>query len=118
MNNYLKGKYAEFFARLYMILHGYGIIARNYTSGRGTTAGEIDFIARRAKTIVFVEIKQRQTLDEAALSISPRQQQRIIRGARCFIKNHPEFIKFDLRFDVILITFPYHIRHIKNAWQT
>ena len=118
MNNYHKGQRAEFLARIYMILHGYRIIARNYVTGRGTTAGEIDFIAKRGHCIVFAEVKERQTLDSAAYAISAKQQQRLIRGAECFIKNNPQYQGFDLRFDAILIVLPFTIRHIKNAWST
>lgn len=118
MNNYRKGKRAEFLARWYMILHGYRIIARNYVIGRGTTAGEIDFIAKKGKTVVFVEVKQRQTLDSAAYAITHDQQRRLIRGAECFIKNNPQFQRFNLRFDAILVVLPWQIRHIKNAWGT
>ena len=116
MNNYRKGRRAEFLARWYMILHGYRIVARNYVIGRGTTAGEIDFIAKKRHCIVFVEVKERQTLDSAAYAISPQQQERLIRGAECFIKNNPQYKGFDLRFDAILIVLPLTIRHIKNAW--
>ncbi len=116
MNNYARGKYAEFLARLYMRLHGFGIAAKNYVSGRGTTAGEIDFVAKRGHLLVFVEVKQRSTLDNAAYAISLNQQQRLIRGARNFLKNNPQYRSFDVRFDAILISLPFSIRHIPNAW--
>ena len=116
MNNYAKGKFAEFLARLYMRLHGYSIVAKNYVSGRGTTAGEIDFIAKRGKLLVFAEVKQRSSLDNAAYAIKPEQQQRLIRGARNFIKHNPQYIGYDMRFDAILINLPFSIRHISNAW--
>ena len=116
MNSYAKGKYAEFLARLYMRLHGFSIVERNYISGRGTTAGEIDFIAKRGHLLVFAEVKQRSSLDNAAYAISPQQQQRLIRGARNFIKNHPQYTGFDLRFDAVLVKLPFSIRHIPNAW--
>jgi len=118
MNNYHKGKLAEFLARFYMLLHGYAIIERNYIIGRGTNAGEIDFIAKRGKNIVFVEVKQRQTMDSAAYAITYKQQQRLIRGAECFVKNNPQYQGFDLRFDAILIVLPWQIRHIENAWHS
>jgi len=116
MNSYVKGKYAEFLARLYMRLHGFGIVARNYVSGRGTTAGEIDFIAKRGNLLVFAEVKQRSSLDNAAYAISLQQQQRLIRGAKNFIKNNPQYRGCDMRFDAILITLPFSIRRITNAW--
>ena len=116
MNSYAKGKYAEFLARMFMRLHGFRIVARNYITGRGTTAGEIDFIAKRGRLLVFVEVKQRTSLQTAAYAISPNQQQRLIRGAKSFIKSNPQFIGFNLRFDAILICLPFSISHIPNAW--
>lgn len=116
MNNYLRGKYAEFLARNYMRLHGFSVVERNYVCGRGTTAGEIDFIAKRGKLLVFVEVKQRSSLEAAAYSISPQQKQRLIRGAQNFLKNNPQFNGFDMRFDAILITLPLTVKHIENAW--
>ena len=116
MNNYAKGKRAEFLARLYMILHGYRIIARNYTIGRGTAAGEIDFVAKRGHCVVFVEVKQRQTIDAAAYAISEKQKSRLVRGAECFIKDNPQYNGYDLRFDAILISLPWKIEHIRSAW--
>ncbi|MBP5215631.1 MAG: YraN family protein [Alphaproteobacteria bacterium] len=116
MKNNRKGKYAEFMARCYMMLHGYRIVRRNYVTGRGTNAGEIDFVATKGKTLVFVEVKQRRTLNDAAYAISNKQQNRLIGGAQSFIKNNPQYRGFDCRFDAILISLPFRIRHVENAW--
>ena len=116
MNSYVRGKFSEFLARTYMRLHGFRIVSKNYITGRGTTAGEIDFIAKRGKLLVFAEVKQRTTLENAAYAIKPAQQQRLIRGAKSFLKSNPQYAVYDLRFDAILITFPLSVRHIPNAW--
>ncbi len=116
MTNYLNGKLAEFLARCYLRLHGYRIVDKNVTVGRGTTAGEIDIVAKQGHCLIFVEVKKRQTIDTAAYAISSRQQQRVVRGAMCFIQKHPRFQKYDVRFDAILVAFPFSISHIKNAW--
>ena len=116
MNSYIRGKYAEFLARNYMRLHGFSVVERNYVSGRGTKAGEIDFIAKRGKLLVFVEVKQRSTIETAAYSISPQQKQRLIRGAQNFLKNNPQFNGFDMRFDAILVALPFSLQHLKHAW--
>lgn len=117
MNNHFKGKYAEFLARIYMRLHGFRIVAQNYVTGRGTTAGEIDFVAKRGNLLVFVEVKQRATLDNAAYAIRLEQQQRILRGAQNFVKNNQQYHGCDIRFDAILVTLPLRLRHIPNAWR-
>lgn len=114
MNNYLRGNIAEFMARIYMRLHGYSVICRHFVSKRGSGAGEIDFIARRFNTLVFVEVKERADYASAAYAISAKQQQRLRIGAENFIKHHPQFKNLDLRFDAILIVFPCRIYHLTN----
>ncbi len=116
MNNYKSGKWAEFLARMYLRIHGYQIVATNVITGRGTTAGEIDIVAKRGKCVVFVEVKKRKTLDDASYAIMARQQQRLVRGAQNYMRCHYEFKGYDCRFDAILVCLPFSIRHIKNAW--
>ena len=117
MNNYRKGKFAELLTAAYMFCHGYKIVKRNFITGRGTTAGEIDLICRKKDTLVFVEIKQRSSLENAAYAITKQQRTRIIRGAQSFLKSYPAYRGHDIRFDAVLITLPWRIRHIINAWQ-
>lgn len=116
MNSHTAGQLAELTARWFMRLHGYGIIASNVITGRGTHRGEIDFIARRGKTLVFVEVKKRSTTDNAAYALKPVQQQRIRNAAAAFIKRNPQYGDYAIRFDAILIAFPCSVRHIENAW--
>ena len=116
MNSYLAGHLAESMAQWFMRLHGYRIVAQNVITGKGTHSGEVDFIARRGKILVFVEVKKRSSLDKAAYAIKPTQQQRIRNGAAVFLKKNPQFNDFDIRFDAILVTFPCSIKHIENAW--
>lgn len=117
-SNYRAGRWAEFLAQKYFVLKGYRIISANYVTGRGTLAGEVDFIALRCQTVVFVEVKKRGSLDAAAYAILPAQQQRIIRGAEAFLQKHPQYQNYNLRFDAVLVAFPCSIRHIENAWIT
>ena len=117
MNNYHKGKLAELLAAVYMFCHGYRIIGRNFITGRGTKAGEVDLICLKNRTVIFVEIKQRSSLDNAAYAISKEQRIRIIKGAQNFLKSYAKYHGYDIRFDALLISFPFKICHIKNAWQ-
>ena len=116
MNNNTAGHLAESMARWFMRLRGYRIIACNEITGKGTHAGEVDFIAKRGNTLVFVEVKKRSTMERAAYAIKPQQQQRIRKGALAFIKRNPQYANYNIRFDAILITFPCTIEHIENAW--
>ena len=90
MNNYHSGHWAEFLVRLLFRLKGYHILAANYITGRGTYAGEVDFIAKRGSVLVFVEVKKRTTLERAAYAVSETQKRRIRSGAEAFLKKHPQ----------------------------
>ena len=116
MNNKNQGHIAEFWALQYLRLKGYALISNNYTTGKGTGAGEIDLIVKKQNILAFIEVKKRQTLTSAAYAIQPRQQQRIRRGAEAFLATHPEYADFDIRFDAILIESPFKIKHIENAF--
>lgn len=110
------GYWAETAAMFYLLFKGYFPVARNVVTGRGTGAGEVDLIVRRGRLLVFVEVKKRWNLERAAYAISERQKQRIIRGAEAFLKKHPRYDAFDIRFDAVLVEFPFHVRHLTNAW--
>lgn len=112
----IRGRRAEFLARLWFIFHGYRILCKNYVIGRGSTAGEVDFIAKRRKTIVFVEVKERKNLQNALYAIKPNQQKRIINAARYFIQAHSQYTAYNFRFDAFFVAQKFKFLHIKNAW--
>lgn len=91
------GRHAETVAALYLRLRGYRILARRYK----TKAGEIDIIARKAKLIVIVEVKQRLTLEAAHESISAQSTRRIADAAEHFISRHRRYQSYGLRFDAL-----------------
>lgn len=103
-------------ALFYLLIHGYFFVGKNVVTGKGTHAGEVDLIVKKGRLLVFVEVKERQDLEKAAYAISERQKQRIIRGAEAFLKKHPKYDDYDIRFDAILVQFPYHVKHVLNAW--
>ncbi len=55
MNNRREGLLGEHTSVEYLRSKGYGILERNYS----TKFGEIDVIAEKGETVVFVEIKAR-----------------------------------------------------------
>lgn len=116
MSNNFSGKLAEWLALFFLLCKGYLPVARNYVTGRGTHAGEVDLIVKRGRTLVFVEVKKRRSLELAAYAITEVQKQRIIRGAEAFLKKHPCYDYCRARFDAVLIKFPLQIQHLPNAW--
>ena len=116
MRNKNHGRLAEFLATIYFRLKFYKIIKKNYKGIKKTPVGEVDFIALKNKTLVFVEVKKRQTIEKAKYSIKTPQQKRIISAAKLFIKQNPCYRNCKIRFDAVLIKFPFTVVHIKDAW--
>jgi putative endonuclease len=106
------GLSAESRAAAFLIAKGYRIVARRWRSG----VGEIDIVARRRRTLVFVEVKARERLDDAAEAVIVRQQRRIIAAAEAWLAAHPDDINCDMRFDVMLVAPKSLPRHIQAAF--
>jgi putative endonuclease len=102
---------AESRAAAYLAAHGYAIAARRFKS----QVGEVDIVARRGGELLFVEVKARRRLDDAALSVTPRQQKRIVAAAEAWLADHPDDGSCDIRFDVILVA-RNGTRHITAAF--
>jgi putative endonuclease len=105
---------AESRAAVWLIAHGYRILARRWKS----PLGEIDIIAARRHTLIFVEVKARATLDRAAESVTERQKQRIAAAAEIWLAANPVPAIRDIRFDAILVAPGRLPRHIPAAFET
>ena len=103
---------AESRAAAFLVAKGFRILARRWKS----PAGEIDIIARRRHLLVFVEVKARADLDEAAESVTPRQQQRIAAAAEAWLAVNGDDSFRDIRFDAILVAPGKMPRHIPAAF--
>ena len=114
VTSFQTGLSAERRACLYLMAKGYRILARRYR----TPHGEIDVVAKRRATLVFAEVKARNTLEDAAYSVTPRQQQRIATAASLWLAAHPDHANLDCRFDVILIAPRRLPRHLEAAFET
>lgn len=101
MNSYESGIFAEFWARMYLRLHGFHIVKSRYITGRHTGRAEIDIIARRHNLMIFVEVKRRPNVDIAWDAITPAQRVRLRRAAETFIAKNNWM--GDARFDAILV---------------
>src|SRR5947207_15912698 len=106
------GLSAESRAAAFLIAKGYRIVARRWRSA----VGEIDIVARRRRTLIFVEVKARERLDDAAEAVIVRQQRRIIAAAEVWLASHPDDINCDIRFDVMLVAPRSVPRHIVAAF--
>lgn len=106
------GLSAESRAAMLLVAKGYRIAARRWK----TPFGEIDIVARRGRTLAFVEVKARDHADDAAEAVTERGKRRIIAAAELWLAHHPKDAQTDIRFDVILVIPGRLPRHITNAF--
>ena len=80
------------------------LIAQNWQQPK---VGELDLImlekGQAWSILVFIEVRQRQRsgFGNAALSVTKSKQYKIIKAARYFLQQHPEYNDYECRFDVI-----------------
>lgn len=108
-----KGRHGEEIAVEYLKNNGYRIVENNYKN----CFGEIDIIAKEGDTIVFIEVKARNTdfYGHPAASVDLRKQRRIGKVAEGYLtekklSDHP------VRFDVVSIC-EGKIEVIKDAFE-
>src|SRR3954469_13191350 len=95
-----------------LIAKGFRILARRWKS----PVGEIDIVARRRRLLVFVEVKARLDLDDAAWSVTERQRARIIAAAEAWLARYTDERIRDIRFDAMLVAPGRIPRHIPAAF--
>ena len=106
------GRRAEVWAAFYLRLLGWRILARRLKTPRG----EIDLIARRGRTIAFVEVKWRKGRCDLDQAIDSYRLRRVAEAAQAVAHR---FLRGadNARIDVLLLA-PWRLpRHITHAWQ-
>ena len=106
------GRRAETLAAWWLRLKGWRIIAVRAR----TPVGEVDLIARRGRTLAFIEVKARATDDEAGLALDDYRLRRVARAAEALAARH---VRPDdtVRIDAIFIVPRRWPRHIENVWR-
>jgi putative endonuclease len=106
-----RGRRAETLAAWWLRLKGYAIIARRVQ----TPVGEIDLVAKRAGTLVFVEVKRRDSLDKAMLALHPAALARVARAAHALSGRYGAVR--DVRIDAVLVVPGSWPRHLQAVWR-
>ena len=116
MNTKERGNKGEDKAASYLSDKGFSIIERNWR----TKGGEIDIIAYKNDTLVFVEVKTlpNGTMDMIQRELNYQKRQRIIKTSKRFLLNHRQYSNSYVRYDVIVIDMPgfEEVYHIENAF--
>ncbi|MCC6829034.1 MAG: YraN family protein [Novosphingobium sp.] len=106
-----RGRRAETLAAWYLRLKGWRIVARRVKTPRG----EIDLVARRGRTLAFVEVKWRGGAAQLDHAIDSHRLRRVAAAAEAIA---PRYVREgdDQRIDVVLLAPGHFPRHIVNAW--
>lgn len=93
------GAWGESMAARYYRNHGYTLLDARYR----TRFGEIDLVACKNKTVVFIEVKTRSGKRIAAPreAVTREKQRRLILAAQSFIQKNELSDNTPMRFDVV-----------------
>jgi len=108
---YAAGLEAEQKSCDYLVDKGCIILARRCR----TPCGEIDIVAASATRLIFVEVKQRRTLDDAAFALTPAQQRRLVSAADYLVQTRVSWRRNETRFDVALHDSSGHMRWLADV---
>ena len=105
------GRKAERIAAWWLRLKGWRILAVRAR----TPVGEVDLIARRGRTLVFVEVKARTSAADAELALDDFRLRRVARAAEALAARHAR--QGDtIRIDAVFIVPGRWPRHVENIW--
>jgi putative endonuclease len=93
---------------------GFCIIARNLRSRKG----EVDLIALDGEALVFIEVKNWPAygIEDLALAVNKKKQNRIIETAKYFIDTHREYCYNPVRFDIVYLRPGEPVVHLVSAF--
>ena len=105
------GRRAERLAAWWLRLKGWRILAVRAR----TPVGEVDLIARRGRTLAFIEVKARGSDEQAGLALDDYRLRRVARAAEALA---PRYARpgDDLRIDAMFIVPRRLPRHLTNVW--
>lgn len=108
------GQYGERAAADYLARQGYILLHKNYRYRRS----EVDIIARKDHTLVFVEVKTRATdgYGYPEEAVNYKKERMLLKAADQYI--HATQWQHEVRFDIISITLtkPITVHHIEDAF--
>ncbi|NLX18869.1 MAG: YraN family protein [Desulfobulbus sp.] len=113
------GRYGEELALRFLKRQGYQIVARNYRKA----FGEVDIIAQFKETLVFVEVKTRQSarFGTPFEAVGFRKQRQLSRIAQDYLQFHGS-VEVSARFDVVAVRLDrdgnlIDVNHVQNAFE-
>lgn len=106
-----QGRSGERIAAWWLRLQGWHIVGERVR----TRKGEVDIVARRGRTLAFVEVKTRRDAAGLATAIDEYRLRRVIDAAQALLPRYGKGAQ-EIRIDVMLVR-PWRLPvHLKNVW--
>jgi putative endonuclease len=107
----IRGRRGETIAAWWLRLQGWSIVAQRVRTQRG----EVDLVARRGKTLAFIEVKTRRKDSDLSLAIDHNRLRRVAAAADILCPRYAKGAE-NIRIDVILVA-PWRLpHHLINVW--
>ena len=101
----------ETIAAWFLRLKGWRVVAMRVKTPRG----EVDLIARRGKTIAFVEVKARNNVRDLATAIDAYRLRRVAAAAEILLPKYGKECE-NMQIDVIMVAPWRWPHHLPNVW--
>ncbi len=105
------GRRGETIAAWFLRLKGWRVVATRVKTPRG----EVDLIARRGKTIAFVEVKARANVRDLATAIDAYRLRRVASAAEILLPKYGKECE-NMQIDVIMVAPWRWPNHLPNVW--
>ena len=108
------GLYGERVAVRHLLAAGYAILARNWRC----RYGEVDVVASRGDTVVFVEVKCRRSsaFGSPASAVTPRKAERLRAVASEWLAGRAVPVRFDVVSVLRPVSGPTVVEHLEGAF--
>ena len=106
-----RGRRGEAIAAWFLRLNGWRIVGERVKTPRG----EIDLIARRGKSIPFVEVKARTKTVDLATAIHATRLRRVAAAAEILLPKYGKECE-NMQIDVIMVAPWRWPNHLPNVW--
>lgn len=107
-----RGRKAERRAAWWLRLHGWRILGERLR----VPAGEVDLVARRGRTLAFIEVKWRERPEELDFAIDEYRLRRVAAAAEMLSTRFAR-PRDTIRVDVMLLAPGRLPRHLVHVWQ-
>jgi putative endonuclease len=112
-----RGTAGEWLAVAWLAAKGYRILARQVRA----IGGELDIVALTppwsTRTIVFVEVRARGTVEQAIESVGAVKRRRVEAASAQFCARRPKLGRMPRRFDLVLLAPGRWPHHVVDAWR-